>query len=98
MTWNIPVDVNSATGVASTSCNFARLSNLSWSSGFTATVILSWLSDTRISQGDNPGCFRGTLAKSIIQPLVYSAISPIDEDSPPAPLSVIQVIKPISLA
>ena len=50
MTWNIPVDVNSATGVASTSCDFARLSNLSWSSGFTATVILSWLSDTRICQ------------------------------------------------
>ena len=90
--------MNSATAVASTSCSLARLSNAAESSDFTATVILSWLSETKISHGDSPGCLSGTLARSILQPLVYSAISPIDDDSPPAPLSVIHVISPASLA
>ena len=61
-------------------------------------VMRSWLSETRISHGDNPACFRGTLARSISQPFVYSAISPMDDDSPPAPLSVMQVMRPASLA
>ena len=90
--------MNSATAVASTSCSEANFSKASTSSGFTDTVIRSWLSETNISQGDNPGCLSGTLAKSILQPLVYSAISPIEEDSPPAPLSVMQLINPKSRA
>ena len=87
-----------ATLDTSTSCSAAKASNASASSGVVASVILSCDSLTRISQEDNPSCLSGTFAKSISQPFVYSAISPIDEDSPPAPLSVMQEINPMSLA
>ena len=39
------------------------------------TVILSWDSDTNISQDFSPNCFSGTTPKSIVAPPVSSAIS-----------------------
>ena len=92
------MSVKVATGVDSTSCKFDNASKAAQSSGFIATVILSCDSETRISHADSPDCLRGTFERSILHPPVYSAISPIEDDSPPAPLSVIQVIKPRSLA
>ena len=61
-------------------------------------VILSWDSETNISHLLNPGCFKGTAAKSKSAPPVNSANSPTLLDSPPAPLSVITCINPKSLA
>ena len=58
----------------------------------TAIVILSCFR-SYISHADNR-LFEWYFNRSISQPLVYSAISPIEEDKPPAPLSVIQVINP----
>ncbi len=41
LTWKLPVLVNEATGVASTSCSLAKASKASTSSGFTAIVMRS---------------------------------------------------------
>ncbi len=58
-------------------------------SGGTARVIRSWASETRISHGARPWYLSGARARSSRAPPVASAISPTDDDSPPAPLSVI---------
>ena len=56
--------------------------------GGTASVILSCDSETQISQGYNPLYLRGTFSRLTIKPPLSFAISPIDDDNPPAPLSV----------
>ena len=93
-----PESVNLPISDVSTSCNFARFSKFSLSSGLIPTVILSCDSETRISHEERPDCFSGTLPKSISAPPVSSAISPTLLDRPPAPLSVITWISPASLA
>ena len=61
-------------------------------------VIRSWDSETRISHGESPTCLRGAAARSISTPPVCSAISPIEDEIPPAPLSVMLAIRPASRA
>ena len=62
--------------------------NRSSLSGGTATVMRSWASDKRISQGLRPSYLSGARARSMSTPPGSPAISPTEEDSPPAPLSV----------
>ena len=57
-------------------------------SGATASVIRSWDSEMRISQGFSPGYLRGAFFRSISQPPESRAVSPTEEERPPAPLSV----------
>ena len=61
-------------------------------------VIRSCDSETKISQGFKPEYFKGTLSKFTTAPSVISASSPIEDDKPPAPLSVLLFIKPFLAA
>ncbi len=58
----------------------------------------SCASDTRISHGCSPGYLSGAHARSSSAPPLLVAISPTDDDSPPAPLSVIELNSPRSRA
>ena len=80
--------VNSPSAVASTSRRAASSSNASSFSGGTARVIRSWASERKISHGASPAYLSGALATVERAPPGASAISPTDDDSPPAPLSV----------
>ena len=63
----------------------------------TDMVILSWDSEIHISQGRKPGYLSGTKSRSTINPPDSFAISPTEEESPPAPLSVILLYRLSSL-
>ncbi len=67
----------------------ARQRNSSIFAGSTARVIRSWDSEMRISQGFSPGYFSGAFFRSSSQPPERRAVSPTEEERPPAPLSVI---------
>ena len=57
----------------------------------------SWASLSQISHGARPGYLSGASARSTSAPMP-SAISPIADDRPPAPQSVIAVYRPLGLA
>src|SRR3989338_609082 len=59
--------------------------------------ILGWDSDSQTSQGASPGYFVGARLISTVTP-ISSPISPIAEENPAAPQSVIALIKFLSLA
>jgi hypothetical protein len=90
-TWNRPVSVNVPSTVASTSRRAARARNASTCCGGTARVMRSCDSDSKISQGSSPGYLSGARSRCNSQPLLNCAISPTEDDKPPAPLSVMQV-------
>ena len=58
----------------------------------------SWDSLTRISHAARPWYFRGHLSRSIVTPPLSPAISPREEERPPAPLSVMPRYSPRSRA
>ncbi len=64
----------------------------------TAMVIRSWDSEIHISQGCKPLYFSGTRSRSTINPPDSFAISPTEEERPPAPLSVMLLYKFLSLS
>ena len=90
----LPVSVNSPTTAASTSRRFASARNSSMLSRGTARLIRSWDSLTRISHASRPGYFSGHASRSMDTPPLRPAISPRDDDSPPAPLSVMPRYSP----
>ena len=86
--WKNGSAVNSPRSVASTSRSRARSRKAASFSGRTASVMRSWASETRISQGASPWYLSGARARSSRAPPGCFAISPTEEESPPAPLSV----------
>jgi hypothetical protein len=82
------------TTVASTSRRRARSMKASTLDGGTARLIRSWDSETQISQGERPAYLRGQASRSTVTPPEPSAISPSEEERPPAPLSVMAAYSP----
>ena len=74
--------------VYSTPCCAHNVRSSSHCCGSTASTIRSCASDNQISHGARPGYFSGACVSSTRAP-TPSAISPIAEDNPPAPQSVI---------
>ena len=68
------------------------------SSDLMETVMRSWDSEIQISHWSKPSYFKGAFSKSILTPLLNLADSPMDDESPPPPLSVMNWISPSSLA
>src|SRR3989344_4614121 len=64
----------------------------------TESVIRSCDSESQICHGARPGYLSGTLSKSTAHPPTSRAISPTEPESPPAPLSVMLLYKPMSRA
>ena len=83
-----PSPVNSPRSLASTPRRAASSRKAGILSGGTAKDMRSWASETKISQGSRPAYLSGALSRWILQPPDSRAISPRDEDRPPAPLSV----------
>nr|GFD32728.1 hypothetical protein [Tanacetum cinerariifolium] len=67
-------------------------------SGATARVKRSCDSLRKISQGLRPGYLRGTFSSSTTAPPGMSASSPILDERPPAPLSVLHRMRPRRVA
>ena len=65
--------------------------------GGTAMTMRSWASESQISHGCNPAYLSGTVVSSTRAP-VCSPISPIADDSPPAPQSVMALYRRASRA
>ena len=61
-------------------------------------VIRSCDSEIHISHGCKPGYFNGTKSSSTMNPPDSFAISPTEEERPPAPLSVKLLYKSLSLS
>ena len=87
-TTHLPVSVNVPMAVASTSLFLIRSMNAPIFSSGTASVIRSWDSEIQISHGAMPGYFSGTRSRRTWHPPDSFAISATEQESPPAPLSV----------
>jgi len=91
LTMHLSVSVNSPITVVSTPRRAMRLMSSSSFSAGTAIVILSCDSEIHIFQGSRFGYFVGTLSSSTMHPPHSFAISAAEQESPPAPLSVIEL-------
>src|SRR3989344_4487591 len=90
--------VNSPTTVASTPLRCMRLEKAFQLFFGTESVMRSCDSLIHVCHGSRPGYFHGTLSRSTVQPPHSLAISAMEQLKPPAPLSVMLLYKPRSLA
>src|SRR3989344_728696 len=89
---NVPIIDESTPRRTNSSCNFFHFDR------GTAKVIRSCDSEIHICQGSSPGYFRGTFSSCTSQPPDSFAISAIEQERPPAPLSVMLLKRFRSLA
>ena len=92
-----PLPSNVPTAVASTSSAAQQANKAAKCWGGTAITMRSCASESQISHGCKPAYFKGTCDNSTRAP-VCSPISPIADDNPPAPQSVMALYRPASRA